>query len=42
VARLTGTNEARAREILAEHELVAAESMDDAVQKAVELSRRGA
>ena len=42
VARLTGTNEARAREILAEHKLVSAETMDDAVQKAVELSRRGA
>jgi len=42
VARLTGTNEARAREILAEHELVTAETMDDAVQKAVALARRAA
>jgi succinyl-CoA synthetase beta subunit len=42
VARLTGTNEERAREILAEHDLVSAETMDDAVQKAVGLSRRDA
>ena len=40
VARLTGTNEAEAREILAEHELVTAETMDEAVEKAVELARR--
>jgi succinyl-CoA synthetase beta subunit len=40
VARLTGTNEAEAREILAEHRLVTAETMDEAVEKAVELARR--
>jgi succinyl-CoA synthetase beta subunit len=40
VARLTGTNEAEARAILAEHELVTAETMDEAVEKAVELARR--
>ena len=40
VARLTGTNEAEAIEILAEHDLVTAETMDEAVEKAVELARR--
>lgn len=40
VARLTGTNEEEARELLAEHELVPAETMDEAVEKAVELARR--
>jgi succinyl-CoA synthetase beta subunit len=40
VARLTGTNEEEAREILAEHELVTAETMDEAVEKAVDLARR--
>jgi succinyl-CoA synthetase beta subunit len=40
VARLTGTNEEQARAILAEHELVTAETMDEAVEKAVELARR--
>jgi succinyl-CoA synthetase beta subunit len=40
VARLTGTNEEEARAILAEHELVTAETMDEAVEKAVELARR--
>lgn len=42
VARLTGTNEEKAREILAEHELVPAETMDEAVEKAVDLARRQA
>lgn len=42
VARLTGTNEAEARRILAEHDLVTAETMDEAVQKVVELAGRGA
>jgi succinyl-CoA synthetase beta subunit len=40
VARLTGTNEEEARAILAEHELVTAETMDEAVEKAVELAGR--
>ena len=38
VVRLTGTNEAEARALLAETELVAAETMDEAVQKAIELA----
>ena len=42
VARLTGTNEEQAREILSEHNLVPAETMDEAVEKAVGLARRGA
>jgi succinyl-CoA synthetase beta subunit len=40
VVRLTGTNEDRAREILSRHDLVSASSMDEAVQKAVELAGR--
>jgi succinyl-CoA synthetase beta subunit len=40
VARLTGTNEEEARRILSEHDLVSAETMDEAVEKAVELARR--
>jgi len=40
VVRLTGTNEEVARELLRKHDLVSAETMDDAVQKAVELARR--
>jgi len=39
VVRLTGTNESKAREILAERSFAAAETMDDAVQQAVELAR---
>jgi succinyl-CoA synthetase beta subunit len=42
VVRLTGTNEKEARAILAERRLEAFESMDEAVQKAVELARREA
>jgi succinyl-CoA synthetase beta subunit len=40
VARLTGTNEEEARRILADHDLVTAETMDEAVEKAVELAGR--
>ena len=40
VVRLTGTNEEQAREILAARELVTAETMDEAVEKAVALARR--
>jgi succinyl-CoA synthetase beta subunit len=40
VTRLTGTNEMEARQILVEHDLVAAETMDEAVEKAVELAGR--
>jgi succinyl-CoA synthetase beta subunit len=40
VARLTGTNEEEAKKILAAHKFVSAESMDDAVEKAVDLARR--
>jgi succinyl-CoA synthetase beta subunit len=40
VARLTGTNEEEARSILKERDLVTAETMDEAVEKAVELARR--
>ena len=40
VVRLTGTNEEAAREILAEHEFTTAETMDEAVEKAVGLARR--
>ncbi len=42
VVRLTGTNEDRAKEILAEHDLVGADTMDEAVEKAIELARRQA
>jgi succinyl-CoA synthetase beta subunit len=42
VARLTGTNEEKARRILSQHDLVTAETMDDAVEKAVALARMGA
>jgi len=38
VARLTGTNEEQARSILARHELFAADTMDEAVEKAIELA----
>ena len=38
VVRLTGTNEAEARELLAETDLVPAATMDEAVQKALELA----
>jgi succinyl-CoA synthetase beta subunit len=38
VVRLVGTNAEEAREILAEHDLVTAETMDDAVARAVELA----
>ncbi len=38
VVRLTGTNEAEARELLASTDLVGAATMDEAVQKALELS----
>jgi len=38
VVRLTGTNEAEARELLAETDLVPAATMDEAVQKAIELA----
>ena len=39
VVRLTGTNQEEAREILVEHHLVSAETMDDAVRKAVGLAK---
>ena len=42
VVRLTGTNAEEAMRILAEHELESAETMDEAVEKAVELARRQA
>jgi succinyl-CoA synthetase beta subunit len=42
VVRLTGTNEKEARAILGERNLEAFETMDEAVQKAVELARRAA
>jgi succinyl-CoA synthetase beta subunit len=38
VARLVGTNAERAREILSEHNLTTADTMDEAVEKAVELA----
>ena len=38
VVRLTGTNEEQARKMLADTELVAATTMDEAVQKAIELA----
>lgn len=40
VVRLTGTNEERAKEILAATKLVPADTMDEAVEKAVMLARR--
>ncbi len=40
VVRLTGTNEEEARRVLAEHDLVTADTMDEAVEKAVVLARR--
>ena len=40
VARLTGTNEEEARHVLAEHDLVTADTMDEAVEKAVVLAGR--
>ena len=42
VARVTGTNDEEARRILSEHDLVAAETMDEAVEKAVALARGAA
>ncbi|HER44486.1 MAG TPA: succinate--CoA ligase subunit beta, partial [Candidatus Eisenbacteria bacterium] len=36
VVRLTGTNEKEAKEILARTEMIAADGMEDAVQKAIE------
>ena len=41
VVRLVGTNEAEARELLGETELVTAETMDGAVQKAIALAQGG-
>ncbi len=38
VARLTGTNEEEARRVLAEHDLVTADTLDEAVEKAVVLA----
>jgi succinyl-CoA synthetase beta subunit len=38
VVRLTGTNEAEARELLATTDLVPAADMDEAVQKAIALA----
>jgi succinyl-CoA synthetase beta subunit len=40
VARLVGTNAEHAMEILAGHRLATAETMDEAVEKAVELAGR--
>jgi succinyl-CoA synthetase beta subunit len=40
VVRLTGTNEEEARRVLAEHDLVTADTMDEAVEKAVVLAGR--
>ncbi|MBC8423082.1 ADP-forming succinate--CoA ligase subunit beta [bacterium] len=40
VVRLTGTNEAEARELLAETDLIPAATMDEAVQKAIETAGR--
>ncbi len=42
VARLTGTNEEQAKEILAASDLVSADSMNEAVEKAVELAKQPA
>jgi len=41
VVRLVGTNEAEARELLAGTELLTAETMDEAVQKAIALAKGG-
>jgi len=38
VVRLTGTNETAARELLAETDLIPAATMDEAVQKAIEVA----
>ena len=38
VVRLTGTNEHRARQILAEHGMESAQTMDEAVEKAVAMA----
>jgi succinyl-CoA synthetase beta subunit len=40
VVRLTGTNEKEAREILRETDLIAAQTMDEAVEKAVQLTKQ--
>lgn len=40
VTRLTGTNEDEARQILVDHDLVTADTMDEAVEKAVALAGR--
>ncbi len=42
VVRLTGTNEDEARKILAKHQFVSATTMDEAVEKAVELAKQPA
>ncbi len=42
VVRLTGTNEEEAKEVLAGTEFVSADTMDEAVEKAVELARQPA
>ena len=38
VVRLTGTNEEEARELLSEHDLTTAQTLDEAVQRAVEMA----
>ncbi len=40
VVRLTGTNEEEARELLSEHDLTTAHTLDEAVRKAVEMAGR--
>jgi len=40
VARLTGTNAEEARCVLAEHDLVTADTLDEAVEKVVVLAGR--
>jgi len=42
VVRLVGTNETEARELLSETDLVSAETMDEAVEKAIALAQGGA
>ena len=42
VVRLVGTNEEEARKLLAETDLVAAETMDEAVQKAIAFAKGAA
>ncbi len=42
VVRLVGTNEEEARELLAETELATAETMDEAVEKAIAMAKGGA